>query len=198
MKKIIFIALVAMFVSVETNAQFKLGVKGGLSLEDFDITGNYAVLLKKESFTSWDLGIVAQIPLVGSFHLQPEILYSSQKINLINVAISDIPVMPSPPAGTTEMSYFQVPVNLLCKVDLVAVKVFASGGAYFGYAFSRNELAEKSLKKTDWGVSLGAGVEFFKFQVGMRYNWALKNISDINDIKWKNNKFNISVAFFIL
>ena len=196
MKKIVFTLIAAMaFVSMEANAQFKFGIKGGLNFENFDISGSIGNALKKENVASWDLGIVAQFPLVGSFHLQPEVLYLSQNAKIKNYSDG---IVLNPQSGTSKISYFQVPINLLCKIDLIALKVFASGGVYLGYAVSRNEYSTNMLNKTDWGLSLGAGVEFMKFQVSAKYNWALQNVSDISNITWKSNRFNVSVAFFIL
>ena len=185
-KRLIFTVILAVFVSVGANAQLKFGIKGGWNFENFDISSNIAEQLKKDNFTSWDLGVVAQVPLSGALHLQPELLYSSQKIDLIAEA-----------EETSKISYFQIPVNLLYKFDLLAVSIFASGGAYFGYAVDRNSFSVNNLQKTDWGLSFGAGVEFMKFQLNARYNWALQNISDIGSIKWKSNRFNVSIAFFI-
>ena len=189
MKRIIFTVILAMFVSFGANAQFKLGVKGSYGFANFDISSSLATQLTKENSTSWDLGIVAQMPLGGNFYLQPEVLYSSQ-------TIENLPTELSPVEGTSKMSYFQVPVNLLCKFNFVVLKIFASGGAYFGYMIDENDIS--SLKKTNWGVSVGAGAELWKFQVNARYNWALQNISDVHNITLKNNKFNVSVAIFIL
>ena len=191
MKKIIFTAILAVFVSVGANAQFKFGVKGGWNFENFDISSNIAEQLKKDNFTSWDLGVVAQFPLSGTLYVQPEVLYSSQKIELIGTELEN---------STSKISYFQVPVNLLYKCDLTVISIFASGGAYFGYAVERNSFSVNSLQKTDWGLSFGVGAEFMKFQVNARYNWALQNISEASSIykTWKSNRFNLSIAFFIL
>jgi opacity protein-like surface antigen len=187
MKKIIFIALIAL-VSLETQAQFKLGIKGGWDFENFDISGSIGNQLKKDKSVSWNLGAVAQIHLTGNLHLQPEVLYSTQKNTIAGNEVKQ----------EYKMSYFQVPVNLLYKFNLTAVSPYVSCGPYFGYAVKRNDISKHNINKTDWGVSVGAGIEFLGFQVSANYNWALKDISEVKDIKWKNNKFNVSVAFFIL
>jgi len=198
LKKIIIIAL-ALFVAHEASAQskFKFGVKGGWDFENFDIGGSVGEQLKKENSTSWNLGIMAQIGLGGSFYVQPEILYSSQQLEV------------SPPVGAIgfpmsaddiKVSYIQVPISLLYKFDMPLITPFISGGAYFGYTVDRStrKLWKASINRKDWGVSVGAGVEFWKLQVAAKYNWGLRNISDASNITWKNNKFNVSVAFFIL
>lgn len=178
------------FISFETSAQFKLGIKGGWDFENFDISGNVGNQLKKDKSTSWNLGAVAQIHLTDNLHLQPEVLYSTQKNTLA--------YMDTETKQEFKMSYFKVPVNLLYKFNVPVVNPYISGGLYFGYIVNRNDISKREINKTDWGVSVGAGVEFLGFQVSANYNWALKNISEISDIKWRNNKFNISVAFFIL
>jgi hypothetical protein len=192
MKKIIFIAIAA-FISLETSAQFKLGIKGGWDFENFDISGSIGNQLKKDKSQSWNLGAVAQVLLTGDLYLQPEVLYSTQKNTLDYSAINATLLKEE-----HKISYFKVPVNLLYKFDVPAITPYVSGGLYFGYAVNRNSISKESIKKTDWGVNVGAGIEFWKFQVSANYNWALKDISEISDIKWKNNKFNVSVAFFIL
>jgi hypothetical protein len=195
MKKLVFIAL-AIFIALETSAQLKVGIKGGWDFENFDISGSIGNQLKKDKSISWNLGAVAQVKLSGNLYLQPEILYSTQKHTLdFSTIRTDNTVQPE---QEYKMSYFQVPANILYKFNLAAVTPYVSGGAYFGYAVSRNDISKQGLKKTNWGVSVGAGIEFLKFQVSAKYNWALQDISEIPEIKWKNNKFNISVAFFIL
>lgn len=183
----------AAFISLETSAQFKLGIKGGWDFDNFDISGSVGNQLKKDKSKSWNLGAVAQVSLTGDLYLQPEVLYSTQKSTLDYSAINT-----TPQKTEHKMSYFKVPVSLLYKFDVPTVTPYVSGGLYFGYAVNRNDIAKESVKKTDWGVSVGAGVEFWKFQVSANYNWALKDISEISNIKWRNNKFNVSVAFFIL
>ncbi|MDR1984354.1 MAG: PorT family protein [Prevotellaceae bacterium] len=196
MKKIIFITFV-LFVSLEASAQFKLGVKGGWDFENFDIKGSIGSQLETKKSTAWNLGAVAQLHLSGNLYLQPEVLYSSQKITVdyskVLQAGDD-----SDANLDQKVSYFQVPINILYKFNLLAVNPYVSGGAYFGYAVNRDDFSKETIKKTDWGVSIGAGIEFLGFQVSAKYNWGLINISDVSDISWKNNKFNVSVAFFIL
>ena len=187
MKKIILTLAVVAFISAGLNAQVKFGVKAGWNLENFDINNNVGTQLQKENVVSWDLGVVAQLHLSGDLYLQPEIVYSSQKIDVVAEEL-----------GKQKISYFQVPVSLLYKykpTDLFGI--FGSVGAYFGYAVDRNNLSLNALRKTDWGVSLGAGVEVWKLQLHARYNWALENISDVPNIEWKNNRFNVALSFFI-
>jgi hypothetical protein len=193
MKKIIFLSLI-LFVSLETKAQLKLGIKGGWDFENFDISGSVGKQLKKDKSTSWNLGAVAQMHLSGDLYLQPEVLYSTQNSTMDNRAVQQSEGSKS----KFKISYFQVPVNLLYKFDLPVIKPYVSTGAYFGYAINRNNVSKHAIKKTDWGMRFGVGAEFLRFQVSANYNWALKNISEVSDIKWKNNKFNVSVAFFIL
>ncbi|MDR3227637.1 MAG: PorT family protein [Prevotellaceae bacterium] len=199
MKKLFFATLI-LFVSIEASAQLKLGIKGGWDFLNFDISESFKGQLKTDKSVAWNLGVVAQVKLSGSLYLQPEILYSSQK--KIEVNPSSTMIIPDVLYDkNAKISYFQVPVNLLYKFNILAVEPFISGGAYFGYAIDRKMPAyysKENIKKTDWGVSIGAGVDFLKFQVSARYNWGLQDISEVQDIKWKNNKFNVSIAFFIL
>jgi hypothetical protein len=188
MKRIILTLATVAFISAGVNAQVKFGIKAGWNFQDFDISNNVGEQLKKDNVVSWDLGVVAQLHLSGAFYLQPELVYSTQKVELTTETLEK-----------SKISYFQVPVHLLYKykpTDLFGV--FVSGGAYFGYAVDRTGFSVSNLRKTDWGVSLGAGVEVWKLQLHAKYNWALQNISDVTDIKWKNNRFNVSLALFIL
>ena len=73
MKKLFATALFCMAVSFSTNAQgIDFGIKAGPNFANLE--GD----LNSENITSFHAGALVELNLIGSFSLQPELLYSSQ------------------------------------------------------------------------------------------------------------------------
>jgi hypothetical protein len=70
MKKMIFVAAIAMFSLVSVNAQTSFGAKAGLNVANLigDVTDN-------ESLIGFNAGVFVEIPLADSFYIQPELIY---------------------------------------------------------------------------------------------------------------------------
>lgn len=185
MKKIILtFAMVACYMSL-IHAQVHFGIKGGVSFENFKLKGNDYAL---SNSSGWHVGALLQfkVPVVG-IGLQPELLYTAKKANVNSANVN---------SETNRIHYFEVPVNVLWKFNLVVVRPYLQAGPYFSYAVdSKGGLFHAHVNKFDWGVGLGAGVELWKLQLSGRYAWGMQNISKENNFKLRNNTFNVSLAF---
>src|SRR5690554_8222447 len=77
MRKVLLLAAFALFAFSSAQAQeLRLGVKGGLNVASTG--GGTHGLGSIGSRVAFHIGGFAEIPLVGDFALQPEILYSSE------------------------------------------------------------------------------------------------------------------------
>lgn len=122
-------------------------------------------------------------------------------------------------------SYLELPVNLKLSFPIGKIKVFGAFGPYVAWGFSGSIKGENSysssfgesdtekiefdidwgtsssdmLRRLDYGIGYGLGVEINSFQVGASYNQGLANISSDhrggNSIK--NKVIRLSVAYFI-
>jgi hypothetical protein len=54
-----------------------------------------------------------------------------------------------------------------------------------------------SLKGSDFGINVGAGLEFGKFNVSARYCFGLSNINDLSDTSVKNQAIQVAVGYSI-
>ena len=185
MKKIILsVVVVACFLS-QTNAQIKFGIKGGVTFDNFNYK-DAKEELKIGNSTGWQAGALlkVKVPVIG-IGIQPELLYTVRKAQVTDGGGKD---------ATNTINYLEVPVNLQWGPDLVLLQPYLMFGPYFSYAFNiKGEELKDKLNKSDWGVSLGAGLDVWKLQVAARYSWGLQDVG-VKDFKLKTNSFKVSLG----
>jgi hypothetical protein len=184
MKKILLILVAFMFTG-SIYAQLRFGIKAGVNFSEFNSKAQ--ILQTNEGGgTAWQVGLASQfkIPLVG-IGIQPELLYSVNR------------------GKDNSIGYFTVPVNLRWQpLPIPLIKPVILAGPYFGYAvnFKGFESIKDDIKRLDWGIGLGGGVEIWKLQIEGRYNWGLQNlgkdIKEMNGSSLKNNVFTLSAIYF--
>jgi hypothetical protein len=181
----VFLILIVVLCAGNVNAQLRFGVKAGVNFSKFST--KYDEL--KESSTGFQVGIVPQfkIPLIG-IGLQPELLYSLNKSADISIGYFQLPVL---------LRWQPLPIPLVKPVILV--------GPYWGYAVNLSsklsDFNKDDIKRNDWGLCFGAGVEVWKLQVSARYSLGLQNINGITyiavfDDSIKNSVWNLSAVLF--
>jgi hypothetical protein len=174
MRKILLILIAFMFAG-SIHAQLRFGVKAGVNFSEFN---SKEQILQKEG-AAWQLGLASQfkIPLTG-IGIQPELLYSVNK------------------GDDNSIGYFTVPINLRWQpLPIPFIKPVILAGPYFGYAV--NFKGFDDIKRFDWGIGLGAGVEIWKLQIEGRYNWGLQDIRErVNGVDFKSNVFTLSAIYF--
>ncbi|MDR1593644.1 MAG: PorT family protein [Prevotellaceae bacterium] len=178
MKRILLIS-VAVLLVVNIQAQLRFGVKAGVNFSKF----NSKEQILQSDGAAGQIGLASQfkIPLIG-LGVQPELLYSVNK------------------GDDNSIGYFTVPVNLRWQpLPIPLIKPVILVGPYFGYAvnFKGFQSIRDNIKRFDWGIGLGGGVEIWKFQIEGRYNWGLQNLSErIKEFGLKSNVFTLSVIYF--
>jgi hypothetical protein len=98
------------------------------------------------------------------------------------------------------IGFFTVPINLRWQpLPIPVVKPIILVGPYFGYAvnFKGFKNFKDDIKRFDWGIGLGGGVEIWKLQIEGRYNWGLQNLSErAKHFDLKSNVFTLSAIYF--
>jgi hypothetical protein len=178
MRKILLILVAFMFAG-SISAQLRFGVKAGVNFSEFN--SKVQAVRTSDNGTSWQVGLASQfkIPLIG-LGIQPELLYSVNK------------------GEDNSIGYFHVPVNLRWQpLPIPFIKPVILVGPYFGYAvnFKGFDNIKDDIKRFDWGIGLGGGIEIWKLQIEGRYNWGLQNIG-AKDFDLKNNVFTLSAIYF--
>lgn len=180
MKKILFV-LLGMALTIATQAQLSIGAKGGLNFSS--ITGKDVDGYKMKA--GIHLGGYVQVPVSGTFLVQPELYFSMQGAKWEGES-----------GSKTSLNYLQIPV--LAKYKHVS-GFFAETGPQFGMLLSASdkydgekEDIKEYLKKSDFSWVFGAGYQITeKLGAYARYNWGFT--------KWyeeeRNSLFQVGVNY---
>ena len=192
MKKILlFIAVVGLTFATAQSQEIRLGAKAGLNVAT--LGGSSTGLGSLGARTSFHLGALAEIPLMGKFALQPEILYSSEGSDWSfgYSGSSDI-----------KLDYIRVPV--LAKYYIIE-GLSAELGPSFGVLVSAKQGdfddAKDRFNSFDAAIAVGAT---YRLDMGvffsLRYNKGLLNVWDYKDLnnrsyKGQSNVFQVSAGY---
>ena len=187
MKKCIVSAVLAALSLMLGHAQdVSFGARAGLNLSTLqpELT---------DSRTSFHLGGVAEISLMDSFSIQPELLYSAHGAKDQN-DIDD--------NETFKVDYLTLPV--LAKYYIID-GLSLEAGPQLGFLLSSKQEdngetddLKDVTKSTDFGLALGVG---YKMENGLHFGLRYYLGSDVNDIdtdseEFKNRVFQVSVGYF--
>ena len=189
MKKIaLFMVGLLLMGGVAANAQHLI-VKAGFNYANATVEGI------KSGKSGWQAGLGLQTETASGFSFQPELVYQ-----VMGVKFDD--------ARNLNLGYVQVPLNVQWGPDLLVARPYIVAGPYFGVKV-RNQFKGSSwtdtdmktigngLKKTEWGLGVGLGVDIFKFQISGKYNWnfgAIADTKELPSLEGSPRTFEISVA----
>lgn len=180
---------------VAANAQGIL-IKAGYNYANMSFDKSVTVSDMKSGRSGWQFGIGYQSEIASGFSFQPEIVYKVSGYKL-----SD--------ATDLRLGYLEIPVNVQWGPDLVVARPFIFAGPYVGIKLtnslkgSESQLSEeviKHLKRAEFGLGVGLGVNIYKFQIAAKYNWNFGAIADASSadyttLQGKPRTFEISVGF---
>ena len=172
MKKIVgLIVFVFALVALPTNAQIKLGVKGGLNISSVHFNSD---VIKADNVTGFQVGpmLEANLPIVG-LGIETAILYTQKGLETKSVGGDKT---------TMKTDYIDIPASLKWKLGLPIVKVYFLAGPYIGFRVGGDKIWDlpgslaNQVKAQSFsaGLNFGAGVELIKhLQVGLNYGLGL-------------------------
>lgn len=186
---IIMAALLVAATPAKAQAPLKVGITGGLNIANMNDTDADDL----ENRFGFRGGVFATFKVPASpMAIQPELVYTQKGFEVDD--------------GTAKLDYIEIPV-------LAKFGFFTPGPAkpevFFGpyMAFNMNAEAagdnitinvEDAVNKTEFGVTVGAGVDIGRFNIGGRYSAGLTNVfDDDSGSDGKNGVFSVvtSVAF---
>ncbi|WP_010229133.1 porin family protein [Gillisia marina] len=181
MKKSILLIGIAFLSLSNLSAQeyVMFGVKGGINSSTFSGDG-FGDFDNPDSRTSFNLGLLAEIPLSDKFSVQPEVLYSGQGYDIASRNdANDVEY---------QLDYINVPVLAkLYLVDGLSLEAGPQVGFLVNSEIDSNPsgdggdvpLDEDQFNKVDLSVALGASYKFRGgFFVNARYNFGLSDVYD--------------------
>lgn len=204
----IAVALVAFSASV--SAQAKFGVTAGMNFNSAKIAD-----VKMDAKAGWNVGATVQLNLPLGFSLQPSIVYMQKAAGFTTPELSSDFLEDLKAEMVQTVGSVVVPVSVQWGPDLLVARPFLDVTPYVGYSltnkvksdFAGIEEVVKGGNGLDYGLGLGAGINVWKLQAIVRYNWnfgVLGNYKDftgvnLEDIKTDSETFGgitVNLAFF--
>ena len=211
-RTLILIAAAVLAFSATVSAQVKFGVTAGMNFNSAKIAD-----VKMDAKAGWNVGATLQFDLPLGFSIQPSVVYMHKAAgyetpNFSSEIIGDI---------KSQLQFVQtvgsvvVPISVQWGPDLLVARPFIDVTPYVGYAFANKlktdfagiEETVKGGNGLDYGLGLGAGLNVWKLQAIVRYNWnfgVLGNYKDFTNIdlgslKTESETFGgitVSLAYF--
>ncbi|SEG41047.1 porin family protein [Flavobacterium urumqiense] len=184
MKKTILFTVLLVAISMNMQAQLvKFGIKAGVNYANqtgSDITVN-STNYQTDAITSYHAGLIAEIKLVNSFSVQPELLYSTQGATYKNATEE----------FRNELGYLSIPV--LAKINLNKFVSLELGPQASFLLSERNNFNVKDANTFDFAVVGGLGLNITKnLFIQGRYGLGLTDASQ--DAQVKNSVVQISAG----
>lgn len=182
MKKIILAITFILASSASIQAQLlKIGVKAGVNFAnqtgDFDDAN-----ISKEGITSYHAGLVAEIKLLDSFAVQPELLYSTQGATYKNAGKE----------FKNELGYLSIPI--MAKIYLTDSFSLEVGPQASFLLSEKDNVDFEDAKTFEFGVNAGLGFKITKnLFIQGRYGLGLTEASKNADVK--NSTVQLSAGF---
>ena len=185
MKKLLLMLTLMMTFAFMANAQFKIGLKGGMSTSDLD--PNQLLIINAQSADEFGLtikeanygvhfGLFMQAQ-IGKFFLQPEVLFNS---NSVDFSVQDFGDGIIQQAFNEKYQYLNIPVLMGFKFGPLRL-----GAGPVGHVFlnSKSELFDISnydqkFDEMTYGWQAGVGLDIGKLMLDFRYEGNFNNFGD--------------------
>jgi len=191
-------------------------VKGGLNLSDLlakDDEDNYSDNFKLKP--GFHIGITAELPISETFVFETGLLLSTKGFKMsesktLNGETYEV-------KGSSNLLYLDIPLTAKSYFKVGQTTIFGALGPYIGYGLSGKSKYETSMngdtesdeqdvnwgsgdddvKRLDFGLTAGAGIEISFIQIGLSYNLGLANIvaNTENGMKVNNRVIGLSVGY---
>lgn len=167
MKKILLVLSLMLAANFAAQAQFALGIKGGLSSSGVDVKNakNTITELKdSDNITGYHIGAFTRIKVANIF-LQPEAYFASsggklQEKDFQNNNVNEI---------KARFNRFDVPLL----IGYNFLKIVRVQGGPVASVLVNGKLGDQKVKnyldKTDWGYQIGAGLDISNITLDIRY-----------------------------
>ncbi|MDX9696612.1 MAG: porin family protein [Bacteroidales bacterium] len=219
MKKVTKILILIVFVAFATESfAQKFGLKAGLNFANMlnkndDITSSD----EYKSKLGFQVGPVVEFDLTDMFSLETGVIFSTKGFKTEDAGTSIFGDWET--VSRINLNYLDIPVNLRAGYDIGSIKVIGNIGPYIGIALSGKEKiettidgdtdinetkleigsdkGEDNIKRTDFGLNIGASAAYKEFEVGLNYGLGIANLSPSTDngTKFKNRVFSITFAY---
>lgn len=190
MKKICFLLLFLVAIAFHGFSQIKLGVRVGVNSNYIksaeETVDGYKITVPKDVTTGFHFGLVGQVQLF-SFFVQPEILFSSNRNDIIITDLTAFPVTQD--LSEHKFNLLNIPVMLGYKFKALKFEVGPVGTVLLR---SKSDLLkdkgfEQELKAMTYGYQAGIGLDLGKLAIDFKYEGNLSKFGD--GLKFNNQTY---------
>lgn len=183
------------------------GVKAGLNLANMSFKENSGSSIDNKMILGFHIGATAEFPIQDMYSFETGLLLTS-KGTKVSSTYSGVKY-----ETTFKPIYLEVPLTAKGNFEVSGKKVYGIFGPYLGVGIGGKIKTEGSssnsesikwgsgssntLKRLDYGLTIGGGIDIETIQVGISYGLGLANIaSESSDgVKIHNRVFQISVGY---
>ncbi len=199
MKKCILVlsALLTLW-AVDASAQLSNGIRYGV-VGGFTSTTTTKIKdlkdFKAENVSLYHAGLTVKFNLGAGFAIQPALTYQVKGADLETMSQAES-ALEGLKEFDAKVGYLELPVQIQWGPDLMALRPFAFVEPFVGYGVNfkanaqgeddtliegiKNEWKNASLKRLEYGMGFGAGIEFFHFQLSAQYFMNFGHLADEN------------------
>jgi hypothetical protein len=163
---------------------FQIGAKAGFTSTQYttddiksgDISAPDWSVAKEDAKGGYLLGGYMRMKLIGNLSLQPEFYYAKKTGTSQYKSTDDQTINQD-----LTMYTWNIPVLAhLAIIDLNKVNVYGITGPVWTFNANNDNSAsfKEDMKKGSWAYQLGAGVDLWRWNFDVRYEWGLSNVSD--------------------
>lgn len=199
MKKFAIISVCFLAFSLMANAQFKLGIRAGLtsssiSAKDLVVPSQYNIETLNNAKVGFQFGLVSQIAFSGMF-IQPELLLSTAGGE---VKVTDVT---SGNASIQDQKFTKVDIPVLVGAKMGPLRLGVGPVASI-VLHSKSELTDyknfdDKFKTATWGYQLGIGLNVWKLGLDVKYEGNLSAIGNKINIGSNSYSFDRRIHQFI-
>lgn len=194
MRKILSFLLIVCLSGGLLNAQ-RTGLIAGLSLADAQYTIS-GVSLSTSQLSGFHAGLIGEVPLSNSIFLNYGVLYAQKGLKLSIGGFE----------GKIPVDYLEIPVSLCYKYNLLVANIFAEVGPYAGIGLSARVKAggetqkidfgtdDDEMKRLDFGLNIGGGIEINFVRVGVRYGLGFVDLENDPEAEMFNGVLSLSMG----
>lgn len=212
----LFIVVIALTMATDELSAQRFGLKGGLNFSDMLVKDDNTTFSNDSKMKlGYNIGATAEFSLSKIFSFETALFLSSKGYK--NSAVTSW--IDKPMKVDTEMSflYLDIPLTAKAAFDLGSAKIYGILGPYIGIGLSGNSKSEATydgetktsevdvewgdsrdeVKRLDYGLTIGAGVEINSFDIGISYGLGLANTANDNNngIIAKHRVLGLSVGY---
>ena len=209
MKKLFVIIAAVLVTSVAASAKGGFGVTAGINTNSTKVQD-----IQTAPRTGYNFGLTYLLDLPLGFSVQPSVVYTHKSANLSITGLGVLDALVSNKVFQNVGS-LNVTVSVQWGPNLIVARPFLDVTPYIGYTVSNNikgmagdvKSVLEGEKSLDYGVGLGGGINVWKLQAIVRYNWSFGTMGnlegftelDLGDLKTADRVYggiSVNLAYF--